>query len=138
MNRHHRRLRIADNDPQSQTNDPHHPPIGHVHSAFRIPHSALARRSRGQTLVIVALMMTVLLLFVGLGVDVGNLMAKRAKLQSATDSATLSAALLMADSNVNPNIVATKAMQILNTNGVLTPTLNMGQTQVTFPATNQV
>src|SRR5690348_12742590 len=55
------------------------------------------RRSRGQTLIIVALMMTVLLLIVGLGVDVGNLMGKRSKLQSAVDAAALSAAQLLAD-----------------------------------------
>src|SRR5690242_12681287 len=67
------------------------------------------RRSRGQALLIVALMMTVLVLMVGLGVDVGNLMGKRAKLQSAVDSAALSAAQLLADTSVSTNTVVTKA-----------------------------
>src|SRR5438105_3523262 len=53
------------------------------------------RRSKGQALLLIALVMTVLILFVGLGVDVGNLMGKRAKLQSAVDSSALSAAQLL-------------------------------------------
>ena len=50
----------------------------------RARNPALARKrveqshSKGQAMLVIALMMTVLILFVGLGVDVGNLMGKRA------------------------------------------------------------
>lgn len=80
-------------------------------------------RSRGQALLIIALMMTVLILFVGLGVDVGNLMARRAKLQSAVDASALSAAQLLTG-NINTSTVQTKAYQLLEANGVLSPTLS--------------
>ncbi|MEO5951792.1 MAG: pilus assembly protein TadG-related protein, partial [Chloroflexia bacterium] len=79
-------------------------------------------RSKGQALLIIALMMTVLILFVGLGVDVGNLMGKRAKLQSAVDASALSAAQLLIDGVVTTT-VQTKAYQILEANGILSPTL---------------
>jgi Flp pilus assembly protein TadG len=97
------------------------------------PHIAEAeqyRRSRGQTLIIVALMMTVLLLIVGLGVDVGNLMGKRSKLQSAVDAAALSAAQLLADSSVLTTTVVTKANQMLEANGVQSATLRLRQVTV--------
>lgn len=83
------------------------------------------RRSKGQVLVIISLMMTVLILFVGLGVDVGNMMGKRAKLQSAVDSAVLSAAQLLSDPAVLTPTVVTKTYQILEANGIPTNTLTV-------------
>src|SRR6476659_5858638 len=65
--------------------------------------------SKGQAMLVIALMMTVLIMFVGLGVDVGNLMGKRAKLQSAVDSAALSAAQIMQDGGVISSTITTKA-----------------------------
>lgn len=79
-------------------------------------------RSKGQALLIIALMMTMLVLFVGLGVDVGNLMGKRAKLQSAVDASALSAAQLLTDGVVTTT-VQTKAYQMLEANGILSNTL---------------
>lgn len=94
------------------------------------------RRSRGQALLIVALMMTVLILFAGLGVDVGNLMGKRAKLQSAVDAATLSAAEMIGGSS--SIYTSTKASQILEANGVLSPTLVSVVVDTPVQASNQV
>lgn len=88
------------------------------------------KRSRGQALLIVALMMTILVVFVGLGVDVGNLMGRRAKLQSAVDAAALSAAQLMSDQSVSSSQVITKAYQMLNANGVPSNTLAFKQVTV--------
>lgn len=91
--------------------------------AYSRSRRSLARaHSKGQALVIIALMMTVLILFVGIGVDVGNLMGKRAKLQSAVDASALSAAQLLTDGVVTTT-VQTKAYQMLEANGILSPTL---------------
>src|SRR5690348_11437482 len=73
---------------------------------------------RGQAVVIVALLMVVLVVLVGLGIDAGNLMGKRAKLQSAVDSAALSAALTIVGGTVVTSATTAKAYQILETNGV--------------------
>lgn len=93
-------------------------------------------RRTGQALLVVAVMMSVLILFLGLAVDVGNLMARRAKLQSGVDSAALSAAQLLFN-DVNYTTTATiKAYQILEANGVASSTLDVRT--VVFPADNQV
>lgn len=60
--------------------------------------------------------MTVLILFVGLGVDVGHLMGKRAKLQSAVDAAALSAVQMEVGASGVTTI--TKAIQIMEANGI--------------------
>lgn len=94
-------------------------------------------RSKGQALVVVALMMTVLMLFMGLGVDVANLMSKRSKLQSAVDAAALSAAqTLVGGGGSSISVATTKAYQILEANGVPTSTLSVKT--VDFPDTSQV
>jgi Flp pilus assembly protein TadG len=91
---------------------------------------------KGQAIIIVALMMATLLLFVGLGVDVANLMARRAKLQSAVDSAALSAAQTLYNNTNFTSTATTKAYQVLEANGVASNTLTLRL--VTFPARNQV
>jgi Flp pilus assembly protein TadG len=93
--------------------------------------------SKGQAMLVIALMMTVLIMFVGLGVDVGNLMGKRAKLQSAVDAAALSAAQIMQDGGVVSSTVSTKAYQMLQANGVPTSTLSSSNVNVDF-ASSQV
>ena len=106
----------------------------------RARNRALARKrveqshSKGQAMLVIALMMTVLILFVGLGVDVGNLMGKRAKLQSAVDAAALSAAQIMQDGGVISTTVSTKAYQMLQANGVPTSTLSSSNINVDFAA----
>ncbi|MGA7732521.1 MAG: pilus assembly protein TadG-related protein [Chloroflexia bacterium] len=124
--------------------------VGRAASRARaVPSGRVARRverprSKGQALLIIALMMTVLILFVGLGVDVGNLMGKRAKLQSAVDSASLSGAQLLTGSVLTSTVQA-KAYQILEANGVPTSTLstkivevNQGLRQVRVRAVQRV
>jgi hypothetical protein len=82
-------------------------------------------------------MMIILLLFVGLGVDVGNLMGKKAKLQSAVDSAALSAAQLLGDASATTSTIQIKAYQILEANGVPSNTLAVRQVDV-ITTTSQV
>jgi Flp pilus assembly protein TadG len=94
-------------------------------------------RTRGQALVIVAISLTVLVLFVGLAVDVGNIMARRAKLQSAVDASALSAAQELAGEGLT-STARLRAFQVLRANGVPTSTLNMSRTNVTFPGIKQV
>lgn len=73
-------------------------------------------RRKGQALYIVVGMMLVLILMTALAVDVGLLMGKRAKLQSAVDSAALSAVqMLVANTGVT---TSTKASQILEANSI--------------------
>lgn len=107
----------------------------------------LRANSKGQALVIIALSMVVLILFVGLGVDAANLMGRKAKLQSAVDVATLSAAQMLADdtnsANTQPDV---KAKQVLEANGVpnaslatpLQVTVNAPLHQVSVNAVQQV
>lgn len=98
----------------------------------------LRARTKGQALVIVALVLTVLMLFIGLGVDVGNMMARRAKLQSAVDSAVLSAAQALAGGSTVTQTAVLKAGQILEASGVPSSTLNLSRTSVDFPGPAQV
>jgi|GEM_PF-1516826 len=111
---------------------------GRLERATSLGKKALRTRTRGQALVIVALVLTVLLLFIGLGVDVGNMMGKRAKLQSAVDAAVLSAAQTLLGSGAVTQTATIKAYQVLQANGVPTSTLNMSRTTLDFPGTNQV
>lgn len=75
-----------------------------------------AGREEGQALVLTALLIIILILFVGLGVDIGHLMARRAKLQSAVDASALSAAqMLVSTAQTNPRI---KAEQMMEANGI--------------------
>ena len=94
-------------------------------------------RTKGQALLIVTLMSMVLMLIVGLGVDVGNLIGKRAKLQSAVDSSALSAVEMLVGGGTTQS-ATNKGFQMLETNGVLTGTLDMSRTVITFPAPQQV
>jgi hypothetical protein len=93
-------------------------------------------RTNGQAMIIVALMMLVLVLFVGLGIDAGNLMGKKAKLQSAVDASALSAALTIVGGTIVTPTTNAKAYQILESNGVPSSTL-VGRL-IDFPAPNQV
>ncbi len=96
---------------------------------------AAPSQEAGQTLLLVALMMVTLLLFVGLGVDVANLMARRAKLQSAVDTSALSAVqMLVGNAPTSPQI---KAEQIMEANGI--PLSSLSQPlEVTLPVAQQV
>lgn len=96
----------------------------------------IRKTARGQALLIVALVMTVLILFVGLAVDTGNLMAKKAKLQSAVDTSALSAAGVLQTSGVITQTAVNTAYQVLETNGVTSNTL--ATRSVTFPGYHQV
>ncbi len=93
-------------------------------------------RTKGQALLIIALMMSVLVLFVGLAVDTGNLMSRKSKLQSAVDASALSGAQLL--SSGITQTARTKAFQMLEANGVLSNTLNMSVTNVSFPGRSQI
>src|SRR5689334_18777622 len=97
--------------------------------------SSVARSTaKGQALVLIALVMTLLILFVGLGVDTGNLMGRRAKWQSAVDTAALSAAQELGGTITSTAV--TKAYQMLEANGIASNTLTLRQ--VDFPRTGQV
>ncbi|HKP54558.1 MAG TPA: Tad domain-containing protein [Chloroflexia bacterium] len=109
-----------------------------LESATTLGKKVLRTRTRGQALIIVGIVLTVLILFVGLGVDVGNMMARRAKLQSAVDAAVLSAAQTLQGSSSVTQTATTKAFQVLQGNGVYTSTLNMARTSVDFPGLRQV
>ena len=91
-------------------------------------------KSKGQALLLVALMLSLLVMFVGLAVDVGHLMGSRAKLQSAVDTSTLSAAQMLVASE--PVSATVKADQMLEANGI--PYNTLARSSVTYPATNQV
>jgi hypothetical protein len=93
-------------------------------------------REEGQALVLVALLIVALLLFVGLGVDIGHLMARRAKLQSAVDASALSAAqMLVSTAQTNPRI---KAEQIMEANGIQLDSLTETLTVEEYPGLFQV
>lgn len=93
--------------------------------------------AKGQTLVVAALTMLLLLLFVGLGVDVANLMGKRAKLQSAVDAAALSAAQTLGNSSTVDE-TRTKARQMVEANGVPSLTLSVPLSVTVLPGAKQV
>ena len=106
-------------------------------SKLKTQNSKLKTQRPGQALLVVALMMTALILFMGLGIDAGNLMGKSAKLQSAVDAAALSAAQMMSGGSGSITQTATtKAYQILEANGIPSNTLVLRQ--VDFPGPNQV
>ncbi len=100
------------------------------------PKVVRSARLKGQALVIIALMMTVLVLFVGLGVDAANLMGKKAKLQSAVDAATLSASEMLVGNSTT--ITTTKAYQILEANAVPASTLSYLSVDTPAGSVNQV
>lgn len=94
------------------------------------------QRARGQALIVVALSMTVLVLFVGLGVDTANLLARKAKLQSAVDAAALSSAQELLGGGNYTQKATTRANQILEANGISASTIITKS--VSFPASKQV
>lgn len=91
---------------------------------------------KGQTLVVIALTMTLLILFIGLAIDGGNLMGKKAKLQSAVDSSALSAALTLVGDSVVTSTTIAQAYMVLEVNGV--PSSTLASRRVDFPGVNQV
>lgn len=84
------------------------------------------RSESGQTLVLVALSMTVLMGFLGLAIDVGNLRAVEHKLQQAADSAALAGALEMNYcAGTSPcTQMTTDATKAVKENGLSTPALS--------------
>ncbi len=95
----------------------------------KAPRAGQLAGAQGQALLLVAMMMTALLLFAGLGVDAAFLMARRAKLQSAVDASALSAAqqLVNNGAGVGPGM---RAEQILMANGVQVTSTNLDSSWV--------
>ncbi len=86
---------------------------------------------RGQVLVIAALLMTALVGFLALVVDVGNAYAQRRYMQNAADAAALAAARLMANSMQTGTTDAAVSATInnylaLNGNGTFVPNAGLG------------
>jgi Flp pilus assembly protein TadG/uncharacterized protein YegL len=67
-----------------------------------------ARRERGSILVSFALLLIVMLGFIGLGVEVGRWYILRAELSKSVDAAALAAAKNISNPNVNPEILASE------------------------------
>ena len=84
------------------------------------------RSDSGQTLVLVALSMVVLMGFLGLAIDVGNLRAAQHKMQQTADAAALAGALEMAYcSSGSPCTKMTNdATKAVTENGLSTPTMS--------------
>ena len=84
------------------------------------------RSDSGQTLVLVALSMVVLMGFLGLAIDVGNLRAAQHKLQQAADSAALAGALEMSycGGTTPCTQMTTDATKAVLENGLSTPTMS--------------
>lgn len=87
-----------------------------------------SRRERGQTLVVVALMMGVLLLMAGLAVDVGMAYNERRDLQNAADAAALAGAQQLCD-NRGTDAANAAAVSMGQANGAITVTNQITTTQ---------
>lgn len=77
-------------------------------------------RSRGQVLVIVALVIVALVAVVGLAMDVGLMLIENARLRRAVDAAALAAALQYRE-GYRPSDLALAALEMLAFNGVRDP-----------------
>ena len=87
----------------------------------------LRKEESGQSLVMVVLLLSVLLSFSALIVDVGLLYAEKAKLQNAADAAALAGAQFLPDKTLAEKFVETYA----NSNGVLTSDIS----GISYPGT---
>lgn len=78
------------------------------------------RQEEGQSLILIALILVILLMFVGIAVDVGFIFARGSQLQAAVDSAVLSGVseLIQTADLVDTTPANIKAGQFLNANGV--------------------
>jgi len=103
------------------------------------PRSRAGRAERGQTLVVVAVMIVVLIAFLGLVIDGGNVYAQRRQLQNAADAAALAGA--RAQLLKGTAAVASAASQYATANGAdgcevvtttNTVTANVSKTVETF------
>lgn len=88
---------------------------------------------KGQSIVLIALMMVAIVAFVGIAVDVGFIFARGSQLQSAIDSAALAGVVELSDwSSVNTSSEAdarTKSGQFLNANNMpVSVTLSINET----------
>jgi hypothetical protein len=77
----------------------------------------------GQSLVLIALLFAILLLFVGLAVDVGFGFARSSQFSRAVDSATLAGVVDLVPSSTTTTEADIRASQFLGANGWPTPTL---------------
>jgi hypothetical protein len=77
----------------------------------------------GQSLVLIALLFAILLLFVGLAVDVGFGFARSSQFSRAVDSATLAGVIDLVPSSTTTTEADIRASQFLGANGWPTPTL---------------
>ncbi|MCB8979546.1 MAG: hypothetical protein H6657_19220 [Ardenticatenaceae bacterium] len=88
---------------------------------------------KGQSIVLIALMMVAIVAFVGIAVDVGFIFARGSQLQSAIDSAALAGVVELSEwSSVNTSSEAdarTKSGQFLNANNMpVSVTLSINET----------
>lgn len=93
--------------------------------------ASVFRNKRGQTLVFFALLLPVLMGFIGLVVDVGTLYVEKARLQSSVDAAAAAGALDLKTLSDHGTSEAT-ARDLLQKNG-MSPT-NAAAAAVTYPA----
>lgn len=88
--------------------------------SFKRIREALARKEKGQILVIVALVLVALVAIIGLAMDVGLLFIGNARLRRAVDAAALAAALQYRE-GYHPADLALSAFEMLALNGVDDP-----------------
>ncbi len=89
------------------------------------------KRESGQTLVVVALSMTVLMLMAGLAVDVGMAYNERRNMQNAADAAALAGAQQLCDmQGTSAALAAAREAGMLNGATTITPTLEAGDTRI--------
>jgi len=81
------------------------------------------QQESGQSLVLIALMFAILLLFVGLAVDVGFGFARSSQFSRAVDSAAMAGVVDLVPSSSNTAEADIRAWQFLGANGWPTPTL---------------
>ena len=114
----------------------------------RIPHGPTRRKDRGQVIILLAICLTVMLMFVGLSVDVGFAYVTRAKLSRAVDAACLEAMKNLSQGQAMARTLAQKTFQAnYPTSGLdaAAPVLSVnfttdayGQTMVTVSATANI
>ena len=109
------------------------PQAGLVAEGFR---PRLRRAERGQTLVVVAVMIVVLVAFLGLVIDGGNVYAQRRQLQNAADAAALAGA--RAQVMQGPDATATTADKYAKANGASSCTVVTTTSTVTANVSKKV
>lgn len=88
--------------------------------------ASIVKNERGQTIIIYALVVPILILFAGFAIDAGRLYVVKAKLSTAVDGATLTGMKNLASGQTTATTLATNIFDANYGNGAPTPT-------VTFP-----